>query len=172
MDVWEAHSTGGLLEVQLWDDDTFRRDDHIATEHLHVGRTLSTRVAKTPGQRRGADPDPVLAVSPDMCAAHGMDADEPLPAGAVLSRDVVLELRGARHKRGMPVVYLRLTWVPEGVPAPWGAAREGRPLQPWRHTDLHALLALVDSAADPAASSRGDSGATSMLPACCVFAVR
>lgn len=170
MDVWEAHSTGGLLEVQVWDDDVLRRDDHIATEHLHVGRTLSART-NAPHAHRGADPDPVLAVAPDMCSARGMDADEPLPAGAVVSRDVVLELHGARHKRGMPVLYLRLTWVPEGVPAPWGGARAGRPLHPWRHTDLRAMLALVDSAVDPTISSRGDSGAMSMLPAVRVLCV-
>eukprot|EP00892_Ulva_mutabilis_P003576 jgi/Ulvmu1/1590/UM111_0018.1 len=142
MDVWEAHSTGGVLEVQVWDDDVLRRDDHIGTEHINISRTL---LAPDPGRRNGHAREPTLAVPADMHGG-GLEAPEALPAAEVLTREVTLELRGARHKRGLPAVHLRVTWVPAGQPPPWGAAREGRPLQPWRHTDLCALQALVDTA--------------------------
>lgn len=169
MDVWEAHSTGGVLEVQVWDDDMLRRDDHIGTEQIDIGKTL---LAPDPGRRRGQPREPTAAVPPDMDTA-GLETPDALPVGEVISREVLLELRSARHKRGLPVVHLRLTWVPAGVPPPWGGARQGRPLQPWRHTDLCALRAVLETSADSTSqltdtrSSVGFAGAFPLLRVLC-----
>lgn len=67
----------------------------------------------------------------------------PLPLDTTLECDVVLDFPEKKHKFGVPRVFLRLTWVPQDVDAPWEGARGNTPLVPWRHTDLTPLTAHV-----------------------------
>lgn len=141
LDVWEAHSSGGHLEVQVWDDDRMRGDDHIASAMIDVGRTL---LATNPCPQQDA-PDCVLypALPPEDESNGAAPAAALLPPDEIVTREALLVMPTARHRRGTPRVFLRLTWVPVGMPAPWSGERQGSPLVPWRPTELQAMQGLV-----------------------------
>lgn len=143
LDVWEAHSSGGHIEVQVWDDDRMRGDDHIASAFVDIGRTL---LATIPSLQQDA-PDCILypALPPEDAPNGATPAAAMLPADEIVTRIAVLAMPAAKHPRGTPRVFLRLTWVPVGMEVPWDGERQGSPLVPWRPTELHALQGLLPS---------------------------
>lgn len=136
LDVYEAHTTGGHVEIQVWDDDKMRGDDLAVSTIIDAGATLlSPPVA--------SGPVPAVLVQPLQAAGAPQALRVPLPTDRALTRDVVVEFPEKKHKFGVPKVLLQLTWVPQGVDAPWGGGRGASPLVPWRHTDLTPMKAQV-----------------------------
>lgn len=141
VDVWEAHSTGGHIEVQLWDDDRMRGDDHIATCFVDIGRTL---IAAHPSPQQDT---PGATLYPALPPEEGVDGAAPvqplLPSDEVITRDVLLVMPAAKHRRGTPRVFLRLTWMPVDAPAEARSERQGSPLVPWRPTGLQPMRGVL-----------------------------
>ena len=153
LDIWEAHSSGGHMEVQVWDDDRMRGDDHIASAIVDVGRTL---LSTTPAAQQDVPGCTLYPALGPAAATNGRtEPPDMLPTDGVVVRDVLLMMPAAKHRRGVPRVYLRLTWVPIGATAPWGAGREGSPLVPWRPTSLRAMQGLLPAASAISADAPG-----------------
>lgn len=128
-EVWQACSDGGSVELQLWDRDRGRFDEHIATTSLRATDVLGALPGANTAIRGGDEEAPA-------CEAAESGAQQCTAGGRHQSRsDTVLDMQ---LKGGSKPVRLRigLTWVPAAA-LQGGSERAGAMGKPpWRSTQL------------------------------------